>query len=420
MTKYLHTNNASSNLRTGINAVATTLQVAVGQGVLFPNPVVGEGFFVTVEDRRIGRLEIMLCTSRSTDTLTVVRGQQGTIPQSFGAGVNVANRLTAQILNDFVTFYGDVIPLAQIPQIPDSKIIDLSATKLTGTINSARLPVIPSTLLTSVPAASLTGTIAAARLPNPLPAANLPPIPSTLLTSVPAGNLTGTIPTSVLPNIPSTKLTVVPAANLSGVVPNANISGNYDGLNTITGVVAAMNEFRGDVGAQNDPTYTFTAAQDAGMYYNTTWGPSLVFGNVIGFSVNNDAARVWGTTVFSGDGSKITNLNAVELNGNVPQSNLANAFHAAGSAPLYAVRAWVKWTLPATILANGNVASVADLGGGQFRITFTVPMNNSQYSVSFNHSSVGDGNIIVAYNAAYCTVQTSAPNGTVCSVQVVQ
>jgi hypothetical protein len=353
----------------------------------------------------------MLCTSRSTDTLTVTRGQQGTIPQSFGAGVNVANRLTAEVINAFVNEVNDVIPLTRLPQIPDAKIIDLSATKLTGTINAARLPVIPSALLTSVPAASLTGTIANARLPNPLPVANLPIIPSSLLTSVPAGNLTGVIPTSVLPNIPSSKLTVVPAANLSGVVPNANISGNYDNFNIITGVVALMNEFRGDIGAPNDPSFTFTDASDAGLYYNTTYGPAISFGGVVAFTVNNTGARVWGSTVFSGNGSGLTDLDATKLVGSVPVANLMYAFNADGSAPLLAVRSWGRLTLPATRVDGGNFASVAALGGGQYRVTLNVPMATANYGVSLLHSSPGDGITIVSTATTNFVFQTAASPG---------
>jgi len=220
--EYLHTNNASSNLRDDITAASTSVRVTTGQGTLFPNPGVNQGFFVTVEDRRSGRLEIMLCTSRNGDTFTVTRGQQGTIPQAFAAGVNVSNRITAEILNLFVAASVTVVSVDRLPPIPDEKLTTVNASRLFGTVPAGTLPNIPAAKLTSVPAASLTGTIAAARLPM-IPAANLPVIPAALLTSVPAASLTGTIAAARLPTIPASLLTSVPAASLTGTIADARL-----------------------------------------------------------------------------------------------------------------------------------------------------------------------------------------------------
>lgn len=221
--QYLHTNNAASNLRDAITPASGVVTVTSGHGTLFPLPGVDQGFFVTVEDRRTGRLEIMLCTVRTGDSLTVTRGQQGTIPQSFPAGVSVANRITAQILNEFVAATVNEVPVARLPMIPDSKIIGMSSSKLIGEVPAALLPVIPPANLTSVPAASLTGTIADARLPNPLPAANLPAIPASKLTSVPAASLTGTIdPARIGANsISNAKISDLDAAKLTGTINEA-------------------------------------------------------------------------------------------------------------------------------------------------------------------------------------------------------
>jgi hypothetical protein len=101
MTKPLFTNNANSVLTAGISSGSTAISLVAGAGALFPspNPVNNEYFAITVEDTTLGSREIMYCTSRTGDVLTVVRGEEGTIAQSFLAGTTVSHRLTAGILS---------------------------------------------------------------------------------------------------------------------------------------------------------------------------------------------------------------------------------------------------------------------------------------------------------------------------------
>ena len=61
---------------------------------------------VTIEDRRSGQIEICECTQRSGDSLTVLRGQEGTTAQAFEAGATVSNRLTAQTLTILMSSTG--------------------------------------------------------------------------------------------------------------------------------------------------------------------------------------------------------------------------------------------------------------------------------------------------------------------------
>lgn len=83
-------NNAESTLASGINESATSLTVATGQGVLFPS----SNFHITIDN------EILKCTSRTEDTFTVQRGQEGTTPASHNAGAKVQLRLTAAIIKE--------------------------------------------------------------------------------------------------------------------------------------------------------------------------------------------------------------------------------------------------------------------------------------------------------------------------------
>jgi hypothetical protein len=77
-------NDAATTLNGAINNSVTS--VVVTDGSVFPS--VGN-FRILVES------EIMLCTARSSNTLTVLRGQEGTTAASHGDGLGVLHTLTA-------------------------------------------------------------------------------------------------------------------------------------------------------------------------------------------------------------------------------------------------------------------------------------------------------------------------------------
>jgi hypothetical protein len=100
----LFTNNASSRLAAAIDPSTTSVSLRAGDGVLFPQPA-GNGsnyFTLTVEDRRTGQLEIMHCTARTNDVLTVIRGREGTGAQAFAMHATASNRLTAGVLTQII------------------------------------------------------------------------------------------------------------------------------------------------------------------------------------------------------------------------------------------------------------------------------------------------------------------------------
>ena len=103
MTTFLFKNNAISTLAGPISAVATTINVASGSGVLFPSPSGGQVFALTlVSASNPTALEIVYCTAVTGDTLTVVRGCEGTTAQPFLAGDFADHRLTAGALSTLV------------------------------------------------------------------------------------------------------------------------------------------------------------------------------------------------------------------------------------------------------------------------------------------------------------------------------
>lgn len=114
MGRPLYTNNAASALAAGITSTQTTIQVQDGMGILFPSPAGGDYCYITVTSISLGgAFEIMQCTARSGDTLTVVRGAEGTNAQSFNIGDNVQLRVTAAGMN-FLT--GNVVTSTQIQE----------------------------------------------------------------------------------------------------------------------------------------------------------------------------------------------------------------------------------------------------------------------------------------------------------------
>lgn len=98
MTQFLFSNNASSTLRTDLGAGSLAITLPTGEGAKYPSPGGGQACVLTIEDRRSGRMEIVWMTARSTDVLTVVRGQEGTSDQNFLAGAIISCRVTKGVL----------------------------------------------------------------------------------------------------------------------------------------------------------------------------------------------------------------------------------------------------------------------------------------------------------------------------------
>ena len=89
-------NRAVSALAADITATATSLTVTTDEGAKFPQP--GNGFNITIEN------EILKCTARTTDTLTVTRAQEGTTAVAHNAGKSVELHITAGVLESRTTW----------------------------------------------------------------------------------------------------------------------------------------------------------------------------------------------------------------------------------------------------------------------------------------------------------------------------
>ena len=98
-------NNAFGTLAAGINSSATSITLTSGQGARFPTLGAGDFFYATLVDTS-NNLEIVKCTARSTDVLTVVRAQESTTARSYSTGDRIEIRLTAQTFLDAVNEIG--------------------------------------------------------------------------------------------------------------------------------------------------------------------------------------------------------------------------------------------------------------------------------------------------------------------------
>jgi hypothetical protein len=87
----LFSNNVVTTLNGAITAIATSIPVTDGGAM--PSPTGGNFFLVTLSDGT--NVEIVKCTARSTNTLTLVRAQEGTTGFAFADLDAVELRATA-------------------------------------------------------------------------------------------------------------------------------------------------------------------------------------------------------------------------------------------------------------------------------------------------------------------------------------
>ena len=129
-------NNAYSTLASGISATATTITVAAGTGLRFPAAGGADYFYATLINTS-NVLEVVKVTSRSTDTLTVVRGQDGTTGTVYSAGARIELRVTAALLADI----RDSITPAD-GTVTTAKIVDANVTlaKLAAAVQALLVP----------------------------------------------------------------------------------------------------------------------------------------------------------------------------------------------------------------------------------------------------------------------------------------
>lgn len=98
-------NNAYGSLAAELSAVGTVATLATGNGANFPSPTGGDHFLATLilldGNGAESAWEIVKCTARATDGLTIERAQEGTTARIWPAGTRIELRTTAGTLDSF-------------------------------------------------------------------------------------------------------------------------------------------------------------------------------------------------------------------------------------------------------------------------------------------------------------------------------
>lgn len=112
-------NNTSSLLVGSVSAGATSVVVTTGAGAGFPSPGASDYFYATLISPT-GLYEIVKCTARVNDVLTIVRAQEGTVAIPFPDGSRIEMRITAKSVRDLVEEYNEASEISFVPTGPIS------------------------------------------------------------------------------------------------------------------------------------------------------------------------------------------------------------------------------------------------------------------------------------------------------------
>jgi hypothetical protein len=133
----LFSNSASTTLSAGVGDSATSITVA--DGSVFPAITGSDYFYLTLEvDSDPELKEIVKCTARSGNTLTIARGQDSTSARTFSTADKAELRLTAAGLNDVATQADtDTTYSVQDGELSENNFTNADHTKLDGIAASA-------------------------------------------------------------------------------------------------------------------------------------------------------------------------------------------------------------------------------------------------------------------------------------------
>lgn len=145
------TNNAYGTLSASISTSNTTITLDSGQGARFPTLGAGDYFYGTLVDTS-NNIEVVKVTARSSDSMTVVRGQDNTTASAFAIGDRFELRPTAAL---FEGIYADAVAdatpasnsittaMLQNGSVTDAKLastLDLSSKTITMTPDQVGAP----------------------------------------------------------------------------------------------------------------------------------------------------------------------------------------------------------------------------------------------------------------------------------------
>src|SRR5690606_29079536 len=117
--KFVWANFARSTLAEGVSADATELRIRALDASLFPSPDYDEVFSVVLWSEDLESFEVVYCTGRVGDLLTVERGKEGTTPRAFAAGALVVHQATAGFFEQVTAN-----PIPQIASLSPSAVLE--------------------------------------------------------------------------------------------------------------------------------------------------------------------------------------------------------------------------------------------------------------------------------------------------------
>lgn len=145
------TNNGYATISAGITSTDTTITLDSGQGARFPTLGAGDYFYGTLVDTS-NNVEIVKVTARSSDSMTVVRGQDNTTARAYAIGDRFELRPTAALFDAIYTeAVADATPasnsittaMLQNGSVTDAKLastLDLSSKTITMTPDQVGAP----------------------------------------------------------------------------------------------------------------------------------------------------------------------------------------------------------------------------------------------------------------------------------------
>lgn len=357
----LFANNADSELNGAITSVATSITLKTGGGAKFPTPTGGDFFLVTMF-QKVGATElnheIVKCTARSGDVLTVVRAQEGTTGFAFSNADPVELRFTKGSAENLVQD-ADLSAHVGSGGAAHANVVAAGAagfmtgadkTKLDGVATGATANTGTVTTASVITGNGFAGTVA-----NPTTA------PAITLTTNVTGILKGN----------GTALSAAAASDITGQALTGYVSGAGTVAATDT-VLQAINKLNGNDALKAPLTNAVLTTPraislaigpdgDILLYESTTDTLAVrtgavgsekyfTFGANGAFSVNNGTVVVSATTL-------ATNLNADLLDGQHGSYYAANVLTGYSSAP--GTVAATDTVLQAIQKLNGNIAAAS-------------------------------------------------------------
>lgn len=163
-------NNAYASLAAELSAAGTLATLAAGQGARFPSPAGGDFFLATLilldGNGAETAWEIVKCTARATDGLTIERAQEGTTARIWPVGSRIELRTTAGTLDSFtdVTQAAAAAPVQSVFGRTGS--VTLQSTDVTGALGFTPLDAAQKSAANGIAPLGSDSKVPAAYLPS--------------------------------------------------------------------------------------------------------------------------------------------------------------------------------------------------------------------------------------------------------------